>query len=335
MNNFKNKNAFLFLIFCILSSTLFVHSSLWTKSQFLLKMEKEDIYYAFLEGNRLINNDNPYQYVLSGDMRNNDKYATYFPLFYILSGITQLAGLHDFYYWLFFWRFIFLICLIATAYLIFNTLAEKDMLLCGIFGALFWLFNRWTLQVTFISHIDFIPIFFLILSLSLINKRFSLACILFGLSLAVKQIAIFALPLYLIWSWQKSSDNRIKNTIKQLLLISTIPLIVSIPFLIWNAEGFIKSILFSATRFSMGHFEAISLETIFGLYGIPAKIPMFFLFGLIYTISLRQKLPPYTSVFLIMITFILFNSVLFNQYMVWFIPLIPLMIGELNNDTKK
>ena len=41
----------------------------------------EDIYYTWLEGKRLLAGENPYARVLAGNMRENDKYATYFPLF--------------------------------------------------------------------------------------------------------------------------------------------------------------------------------------------------------------------------------------------------------------
>ena len=42
----------------------------------------EDIYYAWVEGGRILNGENPYGRVLAGNMRDNDKYATYFPVFY-------------------------------------------------------------------------------------------------------------------------------------------------------------------------------------------------------------------------------------------------------------
>jgi uncharacterized membrane protein len=48
-----------------------------------------------------------------------------------------------------------------------------------------------------IAQIDFIPIFFLLLALVLLERRSAAAMVLFGVSLAAKQIAIFLVPLFL------------------------------------------------------------------------------------------------------------------------------------------
>jgi uncharacterized membrane protein len=154
------------------------------------------------------------------------------------------------------------------------------------------------------------------------------ACILFSLSLAMKQIAIFLLPLYLIWIWQLSERHKLKQTLTALLLIVSIPMITSLPFLIWHSEGYIKSILFSATRESSTHFGVDSLDTLIDqqftdFIGIKAKLPMLFLMFLVYTISTRIGV--YTSTFLVMLTFIDFNSVIFRQYICWSIPFALLM----------
>jgi hypothetical protein len=332
MNKFVNNHWIPYLFFCLVAiAGIYVHTTLWSTEHWEVDLERQDIYYSFVEGSRLIEGVNPYERVLSGDMRTNKKYATYFPLFYLLSSCTQLAGLQTYLEWLAFWRVVFLGCLLGISYLIFQICVSKDLPLVGIFGALFWLFNRWTLYVTLISHLDFLPLFLLLLSLSVLPRRFSLACVLFSLSLAVKQIAIFALPLYLIWSWRTQWRNRTRHLFKTFALIAAVPLLTSIPFLIWNAEGYLKSVLFSVTRYPVDYLDvpSVTLSVLLGSYGISSIMPMFFLLGLTYALALFRSVPLYASNLLVMTVFFCFNSVLFRQYTVWFLPFIPLTLVEI------
>src|SRR6185295_5461306 len=118
-------------------------------------IEQEDIYYSFTEGQRILNGENPYARVLTGNMRDNKKYATYFPLFYELSYASQALGLEQFATWLVFWRRVFIVFNLGTAFLLFYAFWRFDMEWIGIFAAVFWLFNRWTLTVMSIVHLDF------------------------------------------------------------------------------------------------------------------------------------------------------------------------------------
>ncbi|MDF5723988.1 MAG: hypothetical protein PUP91_26695, partial [Rhizonema sp. PD37] len=157
--------------------------------------------------------------------------------------------------------------------------------------------------------------------------------LLFSISLAIKQIGFFLIPLYMIWLWQSENQNHIRNIIFAFAIILSIPLLTSLPFIIWNYEGFLKSIIFSATRNPASHFNAFSLDTyidqvIPSFIGIKAKIPMLFLMGLIYISTWRRQIGMYTSSLLTLSVFIDFNSVLFLQYMSWVVPFIPLCVCD-------
>jgi uncharacterized membrane protein len=291
----------------------------------------EDIYYAWLEGERIIKGENPYARVLAGDMRENQKYATYFPTFYWLSALSQLLGLRDFPPWIAFWRVIFQIFDLGIAALIFLAFYRERSILLGVLSALFWLFNRWTLVVLSIAHIDFLPLFFLLASLLLFDKRRLFSLLLFSLSLSIKQLAIFLLPVYLLWVWQAAGPEPTKRA-KQLALASltilSVPVVTSLPFLVWNAEGWAKSLIFSVTRYAEDHFAAPSAATLLGLIGIPAAAPMLGLLLLVYAGVLQQRIGRYTSVLLTMAVFLGFNAVLFRQYICWILPFIPLTICD-------
>jgi uncharacterized membrane protein len=297
--------------------------------------EKDDIYYIWIDGQYLLNGDNPYARILTSNMRQNQKYPTYFPLFYIFAYVTQKAGLKDFSEWLSLWRYISLFFNLGIVSVIFYTLYSSRQILLGLFASLFWLFNRWTLNVALIAHIDFIPIFFLLLSLALFKKNKWLSLFVFSLSLAVKQIAIFLLPLYLIWFWKSSNKVSTKDIFIAFMVILSIPVLISLPFILWNAEAFFKSILFSATRFAEDHFDAPSVDAYAGFIGIPAKLPMLFLMILVYIAAFQRRIGLYTSTLLTMFIFVFFNSVLFRQYMCWVVPLIPLSICDMPYSEKR
>ena len=76
-------------------------------------------------------------------------------------------------------------------------------------------------------------------------------------------------------------------------------------------------------------------------FSIRAKLPMFFLMGLVFLIAIKRQIGIYTSTLLTMSVFVDFNSVLFLQYFCWIVPFIPLAICEMiatnrqNNNLKE
>jgi hypothetical protein len=315
------------IVAAIVISGALIHMSLW-------KNVGEDIEYIWRDAHSIFSGQNPYIKILSGNMRENQKYATYFPLFYLLGALTEAIGFRNYEAWLSFWRGIFLLFNLSIALLLFSVLYRRGYLILAIFSTLFWLFNRWTLNLTALGQIDFIPIFFLLASLALFQRNQRASLLLFSISLAAKQIGIFLAPLYLIWIWQSSDRDRLKRLSIGTLMMISVPLLTSLPFILWNAEGFFKSIIFSATRFATNHFKVASLDELLvesmpSFVGITAKLPMFFLMALIYLAALRYRLSRYAAALLILSIFVDYNSVLFRQYMAWLVPFVPLAAASV------
>ena len=315
--------VFVLCLLGILVAGVVVHVRLWDWNT-----EGEDIHYAWQEGARILTDENPYSRILAGNMHDNDKYATYFPVFYELSALTQWAGLSDYAAWIAFWRVVFLACNLAIAVMLYLLVYPRGRLLGASFAAAFWLFNRWTLYVTQVAHLDFVAIFFLIASLGLFHRHRKISLLLFSLSLGVKQIAIFLVPLYLIWIWRTTRQDRLKQTLCAGLLIASIPVLTSLPFLAWNAEGFIKSVIFSVTRNPADHFGAPSVGGHMGWPGITARLPLFFMLLAVYGLAWRGQMGIYLGSLLTLATFVDLNAVLFRQYLAWIVPLIPLAIVD-------
>lgn len=239
-------------------------------------------------GKRILSGENPYARVLAGDMRENDKYATYFPLLYLLSAASQWAGLRDYDSWIFFWRQVFFLFTLAVGFLIFHVLYQRRGAAVALLGFLLWLFNPWTLTSLMAAHPEPLPIFLLLLSALLFPKRPRTALLLFGVSLALKQIAVFAVPLYLIWICRDSKGN-LRRAVSGVVALAAVPLLLSLPFLIWNAEAYLKSICFSATRYPQASSSLGSVDVLLGLQGPAARLPMFALMGLVYLAAWRRR----------------------------------------------
>ncbi|MGB3311060.1 MAG: hypothetical protein WBG32_15755 [Nodosilinea sp.] len=296
----------------------------------------QDIYYIWLEGKRIMAGENPYARVLASDMRANDKYATYFPLAYLFSALVQKLGLPDFVDWLYLWRplsFTFHMGIVALALRYFY---RRGLWLFGFVAATILLLGRWSIYIARVHHLEFAAIFFLLLSLILLQAKPRLALLAFSVSLGIKQIAIFLLPLYLVYLWMTGSKTqRIKHAGLGFLIILSVPVLTSLPFLILNAEGFFKSIMFSATRLGSSHIDgAPSLDVIFSrdlpwLVGLKAKLLMLSLMGLIYLSFWKEKIGILASAAMVMMVFLYFNSVLFLQYFLWPLSLVLLALVEL------
>ena len=285
-----------------------------------------DTYYSWIEGRRINNGRNPYERVLHGDMEENNKYATYFPLFYEASALVQRLGIRQYQAWIDFWRHIFLGCNIAVGLALCVILFSQRTWALALLAMPFWYFNRWTLNASETVALDFIPILLMILSLGLFERYRKTALLLFSFSLAVKQIAIFLAPLYLVWEYQQTRSY--KKTIIAGLWIASIPLLASIPFLFWNAEGFFKSIAFSATRTALNHFGAEAIDSILNLNGLVARIPFLIMLCGVYFLAWQKAVGRFGSAMLVMAMFVAFNSILFQHYPAWLMPLLPLAAGE-------
>ncbi|MBI3142214.1 MAG: hypothetical protein HYZ16_05260 [Bacteroidetes bacterium] len=286
----------------------------------------EDIYYIYLESKRIAEGENPYERVLAGNMRDNDKYATYFPLLYTLGSGIIVLGAESFVAYQQVWQVISVLCLLAIGFLVYHTLASLGYYLLGFFAVAFVLFNRWTLYVSGVAQIDFIAMLPLLLSLLWLRKNFVIALMLFGLSLAVKQIAIFLTPLYMVWAWQVYGQRL--WALRGLVYAAAIPLLVSLPFMIWNLKGFIYSVFFSATRNPSTHIGADSMDVVMHMAGLAAKLPMLGMMGLVFVLAYTKKLGPMLATAFVFILFIDFNSVLFRQYFVWALPFLALAVAD-------
>jgi uncharacterized membrane protein len=295
---------------------------------------REDVLYAWQSGKALAEGNDPYSRIHASDLRTRQHPATYFPFYYLAAAAAYRLGVHEYPDWLKIWRPVCELSNVVIALFLLIVLSRWSLPL-GLFGSGFWFFNRWTITVVNMAHLDIPALVFLVLSIYFFEKRRTLSFLLFGASLSVKQVALFVFPLYLLWVCiDAGKGNAVRQLLRAGLLISAIPLTLVLPFLVWDASGFCKSILFSASRLPAGDFNAKSIDAALGLVGLPAKVPMLTLMGLVVASAAGRRLSRYAAVLLVLSVFIDFNSVLFAQYMVWMVPFLPLTAATLQPDVR-
>jgi uncharacterized membrane protein len=288
-----------------------------------------DAYYIFLEGKHILAGENPYARIMTGDMRQNQKYPTYLPPIYLAAAASTGLGLTDYGPWVTFWRYIFMLFELATGCLLYYICYQKMGVLGGIVGGLFWFLSRWNVHSIRMATYDFIPIFCMVLSFWLLPRRKWMSLILFGVSLALKHMDAYLLPLYLIYIWQVAKESRSRALAGAMVAMVGVPLLVSLPYFLAGPEAFLRTLAFPLTRDAASHVEALSVDTWLKLPGLTARLPLLGMLILIYVLFARRKLPLIAAGLLVMATFIDFNSVLFLQYFSWLVPFILMAVAEL------
>ncbi len=139
---------------------------------------------------------------------------------------------------------------------------------------------------------------------------------------------MLVVPLYLAWLYQSPRTERRSQLLRDIGLIALVPLAVSLPFIMWHPEAFVKSILFSVTRRDTVSIVAPALGSMLGLRGTIARIPLAVMLLLAYAAAFRYRLGRYSSVLLIIAIFVSFNPILFDQYFTWLLPFVPLALYD-------
>lgn len=326
----KNKNKILIFIFTIIC---FVHLFSW----FLIKPDdflNQDIFYTWKEGFRIAEGINPYERILSGSVRLNDKYPVYFPLSFLFSALLCKLGIRDFSSFLTIWRPLNLIAQIVLSYSIYYFYNIKGHWKLGIIAVSISSFGNLGLYILKVQSVEYFAISFLLMSLIFLRKKIIFSSILLGLSLSIKHLGVLFLPfiLYEVYKINREKNNiKSFSTLKRFIIISIgIPSLISLPFFFKSPIGFIKSIFFTVTR--TDRFGTINFNTTLALDIV--KILMVFLIIILFIIYLKDKIPFHLCLSFIMLIFNQFYVNSFIQYKYWgLIFLLVTFAGSLKNNS--
>jgi len=288
-------------------------------------LKGRDVMFIWQDAKMLADGDNPYQRIAGKNMEHNEKYTFYLPGFLVVTAASIRAGLDTFPEWMRSWRWGMLLTHLGIGYVIFGVLLPRG-LVPAILGSSLWLFGRWSLMLFNSGQIDGVAILPLLLSLLLLSKFPRAAYLLFGVSLAVKQMAAPLLPLYFMWAWQRQSgEGRRRALLEAGAFIALIPTLLSVPFLMWDAGSYLRMLLFPMTREAFGGRTA---DIYLGLDGLAAKLPFLLTLVAGYLLCVRARLGVWAQTLVVFLVLLSFSPAFFTRYLCWIVPLIPLALCD-------
>lgn len=302
----------------------------------------EDIYYEYDAAKQIQKGENPYLRILDSDMLENDKYATQLPHYYNFLAIIREKSNDNFSGFIENFRFMLFVAQVFGGLFIYLIFRKQNQKLIGLCGAVLYMFNVWTLNSMIYLKQDVLAISLLIVSFYFLNsKKYSpISYLLYGLSLGIKYIGVFALPIYIVpYLMGKVSLKKFSLNLFLLFFIIIIP---TTPYLIEDFNSFSRSMIFSLTR------SPVESEIPYGyndllvespdsyrdnaiLDKLTPRIPLFTAMLITIVLFLTKRIKQGTYLFLSLLVFAIFNPIIFPQYITWIAPfaLFPL----LKNDT--
>ncbi len=304
--------------------------------------KSEDIYYEFDAAKQFQKGENPYLRILQGDMLENDKYATQLPHYYNFLGMLSANSNHSFGKFVVNFRFVLFLAQVTGGVFIYLIFRQQNKRFLGFCGAIFYIFNVWTLNSIIYLKQDVLAIGLLVASFYFLNstKYKPVSYMLYGLSLGIKYIGAFAFPLFLLPFLNKKMT--LKNLSINLALLILVLVLPTFPYIYKDFNSFSRSILFSLTRtpsdsgmiygyneLLVASPESFTNTEIVGK--LLPRLPLFIAMCLTIALLLLKKIKQGTYVFLSLLVFSIFNPVIFAQYITWIPPfaLFPLLDGDL------
>ncbi len=287
--------------------------------------QSKDIYAYEKAIGDLIAGKNPYVWTVESfsnpDDPSNHGFA-YFPgLLYIFAPFYILHLQTGFPHYVL-WKIPVLLADIGVGLLLFQIFKKKGILPLTT-ALLIWFFNPYTVFRTGYAYADPLAIFFMFLSLTLLEKDEVLAGASYALSIAIKTFPFVIFPVVILKS---------KNKIAFLLSGVMVGILISLPFLkspqdfmtYLNGTLFVHQNRFIQGRpflFYISYFYKIELFQIipFGVYSLVASFSGWVLATIAY---LSKKISnKYILSLIPFLTFYLFTPVFNRTYFMWFIPI--------------
>ena len=283
-----------------------------------------DISMYLHRGQQIASGTNPYSCVLEKGACIG--YPAHTPGMYLLASGFVLFGVHDLDSWAAAWRPVAIMSWLAVGIVLLVHFIRRGQvaLAVAVFG--FWLFNRWSLDVLRIAHTDFLGVFFLLTAILLAEKRPKTAALVLGVSLAIKQIAILIVPLFLIVLW-RSSAHKLSKIAVLFGLILLVPMLTLAPFLLDNAPATMTGLLNPVERNAQQvHGFAGSFAQSLDITNTSKIFLLLYLVGIVYIAAYQRTISLAGGTLMIFIIMISFTHVLYNQYIVWMLPFITLAL---------
>lgn len=284
------------------------------------RLVNSDIYNVWKEGKKLFEGTNPYTRIIGRSLRDNDNFPTYLPLTYLFSAALQHFEISEFQDFLSVWRPVNLASHLGLGLLTFHIYNRQHKPIAGLIACSILLLGRWSAYIIDVQHLEFPAILAIIAAGHQLNRRPTLSALLFSLSLCIKHIAIILLPCFLLGLLAEStglnSTAKWRRMLGYCLIAFALPAAMSLPFLINSPDGFLLSMLFSASRGTSSHGIATGTEMIL-LSVDQTRLLMVGLFVMGWIVQAKQRMNLWFACTLTLLIFLQFSPVVFAQYYIW------------------
>lgn len=279
-----------------------------------------DIHNVWKEGKKLFEGTNPYTRIIGRSMRDNDNFPTYLPLTYLFSAALQHFEIREFPDFLTIWRRINLASHLGLGLLTFYIYNRQRKPLAGLIACSILLLGRWSAYIIDVQHLEFPAILAIVAAGYQLNRRPTLSALLFSLSLCIKHISIILLPCFLLGLVTEAAGLHARakwmQILRYCLVAFALPAAMSLPFLHNSPDGFVLSMLFSASRGTSSHGIATGTEMIL-LSVDQTRLLMLGLFVMGWIVQVKQRMNLWFASTLTLLIFLQFSPVVFAQYYIW------------------
>jgi hypothetical protein len=290
---------------------------------------KDDISMYLHRGLQIVQGKNPYSCAIETTEACMG-YPAHLPGMYLVAAGFAKFGVDDLVRWAQVWRPIMILTWLSIGAIlaIYSYRKGRPILAVAILG--FWLFNRWSVNVAQIAHTDFLGVLFLLLAIILVNRMPALAALFLGISISVKQLAILIVPIFIVYLW-RHKKVKFSKLFLHLVLVFIVPALITLPFFINDPSAVTKALLNVTERSAQSvHGFAPSMDQLLDVTNNSKSFLMLFIVGAVYVAGWRKEVNLVAGTLLIMAIVMGFTSVLYNQYFVWLLPFIALVVVDFS-----
>jgi uncharacterized membrane protein len=158
----------------------------------------------------------------------------------------------------------------------------------------------------------------------------ALAALFLGISISVKQLAILIVPIFIVYLW-RHKKVKFSKLFLHLVLVFIVPALITLPFFINDPSAVTKALLNVTERSAQSvHGFAPSMDQLLDVTNNSKSFLMLFIVGAVYVAGWRKEVNLVAGTLLIMAIVMGFTSVLYNQYFVWLLPFIALVVVDFS-----
>ncbi|MFX0196488.1 MAG: hypothetical protein ACFFCW_10225, partial [Candidatus Hodarchaeota archaeon] len=271
------------------------------------------------------------------------------PLYILIGQIPMILGFSTYYEWTNVMRLLHVVAELGIGLLLYKLALERRRPALGLLGAAIWFFNAITIFVWQDQQLDAITICFAIWAIYIADRKPNLAGFLLGCSIGINLITLLLVPLFVLLrirdgrADQRTVRDQFSVVLHSLLVIALVPLAISLPFLLWDYQSFLRGIVAHGIRNTAAHTSTqfagtfheiiiheipiiqINLSEFFSKHTINLiflRAPLMLTLLGLYIVYWRKVVDKYLATSFVFAIYLYFSPVVFIHNLIWPIAMI-------------